>query len=382
MKSRIFLFGENQEELTAMDETPYAQEDILQHWLASYCDLLPGDQIDPERPRRWLLVSREMPVPDSAALSSRWSLDHLFLDQDGIPTFVECKRSSDPRARREVVAQMLDYAANAVQYWKIQQIRDAASRTAQQSGRQLDDCILSLIGPDGAASVEEFWSKVEENLTLGKVRLIFVTDESRQELRRLVEFLNEKLTDVEVLLVEIRQFVGQGRTAVVPRVIGATEAARIIKRRPARQPWTDQTFLEKLRTAGRVAEVEIELVERIFDWARRNGLELVGGTGASYGTVWLALTVDRGTFKAFYVYEGQGSSPVFHFQLYDIETVLGSQQGELLRERLRGLRLEVTRDARYPGLSLSELRNADLEQEFFRTLDWLLASLRQTRSPQ
>jgi hypothetical protein len=41
-----------------------------------------------------------------------WSLDHLVVDQDAVPTFVEVKRASDTPARREVVAQMLDYAAN------------------------------------------------------------------------------------------------------------------------------------------------------------------------------------------------------------------------------------------------------------------------------
>ena len=54
---------------------------------------------------------------------NRWSLDHLFLDQEGIPTFVECKRSTDTRARREVVAQMLDYAANGLQYWSMERIQ-------------------------------------------------------------------------------------------------------------------------------------------------------------------------------------------------------------------------------------------------------------------
>jgi len=40
------------------------------------------------------------------------SLDHLFLDEAGVPTLVEVKRSSDTRARREMVAQMLDYFNN------------------------------------------------------------------------------------------------------------------------------------------------------------------------------------------------------------------------------------------------------------------------------
>jgi hypothetical protein len=34
------------------------------------------------------------------------------VDEAGVPTLVEVKRSSDTRARREVVARMLDYAAN------------------------------------------------------------------------------------------------------------------------------------------------------------------------------------------------------------------------------------------------------------------------------
>jgi uncharacterized membrane protein len=44
-------------------------------------------------------------------------IDHLFLDQDAIPTLVEIKRSANVQARREVVAQMLDYAANAATAW-------------------------------------------------------------------------------------------------------------------------------------------------------------------------------------------------------------------------------------------------------------------------
>jgi 5-methylthioribose kinase len=36
---------------------------------------------------------------------------------------VEVKRSSDTRIRREVVGQMLDYAANAVVYWPLEMIR-------------------------------------------------------------------------------------------------------------------------------------------------------------------------------------------------------------------------------------------------------------------
>ena len=46
-----------------------------------------------------------MGVPDREGGSDCWSLDHLFLDQDRIPPFVECKRSSEPVITRLSPAQ-------------------------------------------------------------------------------------------------------------------------------------------------------------------------------------------------------------------------------------------------------------------------------------
>jgi hypothetical protein len=226
--AKIFLVGENESQLTEMVETPFEKEDILQVLLERYNDLLPGDQIDPEEPRRWLLVSREMGVPGTDGGSDVWSLDHLFIDQDGIPTFVECKRACDTRARREVVAQMLDYAANGTLYWSMDKLRQTASDFARDHKRDLDEEIRALGDSEEPIEPEEFWKTVEQNLRKGHVRLIFVCDHTPLELRRLVEFLNEKMSDVEVLAVEIKQFLGKNGShkAIVPRLVGFTETAR------------------------------------------------------------------------------------------------------------------------------------------------------------
>jgi hypothetical protein len=82
-RGRIFLVGSCEGTLMPMDETEFPKEDMLQELLASYPDLLPGDQISPEAPRRWLLVAREMGVPDPSGLGDRWSLDHLYLRGSG-----------------------------------------------------------------------------------------------------------------------------------------------------------------------------------------------------------------------------------------------------------------------------------------------------------
>ena len=216
-----------------LEETGYIQESDLQELLADYPDLIPGDQINPDSPRRWLLVSREVGVPDGIAETDRWSLDHLFLDQDGVPTFVECKRSNDTRNRREVVAQMLDYAANGVEYWDIGRLRQTAEKESSSRGKQLDSQVLTLLDEDVESdSIEEYWATVEENLRQHKVRLIFVSDSIPKELRRLVEFLNEEMTKIEVLAVEIKSYQNDAEEqALVPRVIGITESTRAVKQK-------------------------------------------------------------------------------------------------------------------------------------------------------
>lgn len=101
-KSKIFLVNEVADELLALEETGYVTESVLQDFLTKHPDLIPGDQINQDDPRRWLLVASEMGVPGAADEGDTWSLYHLLLDQDRIPTAIESKRSTDTRIRREV----------------------------------------------------------------------------------------------------------------------------------------------------------------------------------------------------------------------------------------------------------------------------------------
>ena len=222
----IFLL-DSTDRLERIPYTPYSSEDLLQQLIEKHPDVLSGEQIDPTDPPRWLLVSREAGVPDGEGSPLRWAVDHLLLDQNAVPTFVEVKRSTDTRIRREVVGQMLDYAANASHYWPVDLIRALAS---QQSGgiENLDREVANLLAcsEDDADRLEAYWKEVEENLRRGRLRLLFVADEIPRELRRVIEFLNEHLRTIEVLGVEVRQYSQGTLRALVPRVIGQTERAR------------------------------------------------------------------------------------------------------------------------------------------------------------
>ena len=200
----------------------------LQEILMNNTDLLPGDQIDPEDPSRWMLIKREMPVPDPNTGSDRWRIDFLLVDQNAMPTFVECKRFEDTRSRREVVGQVLEYAANGQYYWTEETLRDYAEASAKQGGTTIEEA-FGILRTD-TESMEAFFKKVLDNLKEGQLRIVFFLEEAPSELKSLVEFLNKQMVSSEVLLVEARQYKYDGVTVVVPTLFGYTDQARQIKR--------------------------------------------------------------------------------------------------------------------------------------------------------
>lgn len=274
MRSDTIFLINSEGGLERIPHRQYESEHLLQHLVECHPEILVGEQIDPDNPPRWLLIEREVGIPAREGGSDRWAIDHLLLDQNGRPTFVEVKRSSDTRIRREVVGQMLDYAANAKVYWPEDRIRALA---AEASGgmealevklREFlssSDCRLNE--PD----TEAYWTAAERHLRNGEVRLLFVADSIPTELRRIIEFLNEHMPLVEVLGIEIRQYESQDVRALVPRVIGQTEFARQQKHSTSRKTTRKDFFAE---CSGRVKEFFLEL----FDSAETVGYEIVWGT--------------------------------------------------------------------------------------------------------
>ena len=122
MAERIYVMNEGGS-LEPLTEKSFDTEDILQRLIADYPELLDGEQIRPRDPRRWLVVTREKGIADAPDSGNRWSVDHLMVDQDAVPTFVEVKRSSNSEIRRSVVGQMLDYAAHATETMGVAEIR-------------------------------------------------------------------------------------------------------------------------------------------------------------------------------------------------------------------------------------------------------------------
>lgn len=210
-----------------MIERRYDTEDVLQALLADHPEVLAGSDEGGEH-EGWLLVRREAGVADAVDASGRWSLDHLFLDAGGVPTLVEVKRSTDTRARREVVAQMLDYAANATAFWKVDGLQAWFETECERQGTH---GAAALERAFGVTDPDEYWARVQTNLAADRIRLVFVADVIPPELRSIVEFLNRQMSETEVLAIEVKQYVDANaqHQTIVPTVVGQTEAARAAK---------------------------------------------------------------------------------------------------------------------------------------------------------
>jgi hypothetical protein len=283
----VYIVNDGSESLPMMRTRCRNEEKELQLLLEKNLDILPGDQINPDDPRRWLLVKREMPVPDPNTGAPRWSIDFFLVDQDGIPTFVECKRFADTRSRREVVGQVLEYAANGHYYWTSDIMRTYAEHTCEQRNLTLDKA-LEALRPDEEESADQFFERVQQNLREGQVRLVFFLEDSPFELRSVVDFLNKQMERSEVLLVEARQYSSDNLRIVVPTLFGYTEQARLVKKiisikdPSPRRKWDKITFLDDAKS--RLNNEEVKALEELFDQCVSSGFEIGWGTGAITGS--------------------------------------------------------------------------------------------------
>lgn len=369
--------------LRGMSEARFESEDVLQQLIAEYPDLLPGDQIDAESPRKWLLVDRELGVPGELGGSDRWSLDHLFLDQEGIPTLVEVKRSTDTRLRREVIGQMLDYAANAVAYWPLEDLRLAFENGAAGRGEDPTELIRRHFDAgDSEDCVGAFWEKVKLNLQAHRVRLIFVADVIPPELHRVIEFLNEQMDPAEVLGVEIRQFKGEGLQSLVPRVIGQTATAVQQRRGAKRNPraWDEASFLDFLQE--RAGSSAVQIARRMREWASGRGAEIRWGGGAVEPSMVPVVRLPGGTDAAAFSVWGYGKVEMAFEYLSGRPFFREEANRREFLHRLRqvpGLDLPADSYNRRPSFVIGALADAKAMSEFQAVIEWAWEQMRSAR---
>lgn len=381
MSSGVFLI-QTDGRLVEMSEESYGSEADFQELLARYPNLLAGNQINDENPRRWLLISREAAIPSEENGCDRWSVDHLFLDQDAIPTLVEVKRSSDTRIRREVVGQMMEYAANAVVYWPMEEIQGKFDAVCQEKGLNSDDELNAFLGPSG--DVDAFWQSAKANLQAGRIRMLLVADEIPTELKRIVEFLNEQMAPAEILAIEIRQFVGEGYRSLVPRVHGQTEAAKARKNNKpsSKKQWDQESFFQELKSRRGIEEAEIAM--KILNWSKDKLPRFWWGRGKQDGSFYPVLDLNEEQYYPIAIWTYGKIEIQFQWLMtkhpFNDETKRKELQNRL--NQIPGVKIPDIAIKRRPNIFLSTFKDESSLKQLLETLDWTIQEIKYSNHNQ
>lgn len=360
-----------------MRETPYDAEAALQKLVAEHPELLVGDEND----GRLLLVRQEAGVKDAADGPARWALDHLFLDGDGLPVLVEVKRSTDTRIRREVVGQMLDYAAGAA-HWTVDQISGWLAERCAQDGIDMD-ALLAAHTDD----VSVFWEQVATNIAARRLRLVFVADMIPPELAAVVEFLNDQMTQCVVVAVEVKQYLDPAgeQTILAPRVIGQTQQARAVKGASARAlRWDLESVIDAATEFA--GEAQASVIEAVAAWAAsRPGLKIGFGHAATrqWGALWVVL--DTAPKVSPFVFWAAGMVEItFEYMIsrswrpFDTEAPRRELQRRL--NEIQGVDVPGDRLTLRPSIPLGVI--AAHQQEFLDVMAWTFQRARDVAAPR
>jgi hypothetical protein len=371
MEDTIFLIG-NDGKLRELKESEYLSENQLQELLANHPNLLSGKQIEPENPRKWILISREFGIPGDKDSGNRWSLDHLFLDQDGIPTLVEVKRSSDTRIRREVIGQIFDYAANAILYWKIEEVINLFEKTCDENGINSQEKLEEFLSFD--LEIDDFWELVKTNLRAGKIRMLIISDAIPKELQRIIEFLNGQMSPAEILGVEIKQFKTENFKTLVPRVIGKTINTQNRKSTSQRaNNWTEESFFTAFKEADKIKEFEI--AKSIFEWAKNKCSRVWFGAGRR-GSLVPIVNVDR-DHQLFAIWT-DGSIEIY-FQWYSGKPPFDDEEKRLMildkLNSIKGVNIPRSKISKRPNFPLKLLYPQEERKKFLEIYEWFISQL-------
>lgn len=273
----------NGDQLVAMEPSLYDAEDILQRLLAADARLLGGAASGEASTRRWILIKREALV--RGASGQQWSADHLFVDDEAVPTVVEVKRSTNSQLRREVVGQLLEYVANLRASTSADELRSAYEEAVLARDGDPEVSLQRALGV--AMSADEYWAAVGENLARGRIRGFIVADEIPEELRRIVEYLNDQLGDSRFLALEVPQFKApDGVTTLVPQIVAGSLEPPIkqASSRPSGQ-WDAERVIAAIDDKGEPGAADA--ARALLRWASDRHLGLRFGRGGEWGTATL-----------------------------------------------------------------------------------------------
>jgi hypothetical protein len=216
--SNLALFDQNGK-LESGEEIPLAElkgkdEAWLRDTLFENPEIIPIAEIDPT-------FGPLVPVCKELRTGAG-SIDAVFVNDGGRLTILECKLWKNPQARRQVVAQTLDYVG-ALSRWSYADLQAQVAAALRKQGNNPFESVRKQIGSRVRES--EFIDSVSRSLREGRFLVLLAGDGIKEGVESLTELVNRNASKAVTFgLIEVATYkFTNNKFAIQPRVLAKTK---------------------------------------------------------------------------------------------------------------------------------------------------------------
>lgn len=359
---KILIRNHKHEDWQLVQSAAYGAESELQRLLAESPSLVSVNEVR-EGAGTLVVAVREFPLDVGM-------IDLVGFTAEGDIAVVECKLASNDEIKRKVIGQVLQYGANL---WEMS-YEELDQKVQLRTQRNLADLVREAV-PDVDWDEEVFRANVESNLQAGNFILMIVVDEIREELSRIVRFVNEAgKPGFSFAALEMRRFQHNQTEMLVPHVFGAV--ARSPKESRPKNKWNEEMFMKEL--GSKIPEA-VSTATAILRWAQRHPklTRVYWGEGIQTGSFVPVLRHHDQDNQLFAVYT-YGAVEIY-FQWYQHKAPFDSEEKrkELL-ERLNqigGVNIPPTAITKRPNIKLSQISDPMALEQFTSVFDWVIGEI-------
>jgi hypothetical protein len=301
------------------------------------------------------------------------SIDILGFTANGDIAIIECKLASNQEIKRQVIGQVLDYGANlcGMTY-------EALNQTVHYKlGKDLAELVREAV-QDPDWDKDTFCFNVQTALDKGNFILIIVVDEKRDDLIRIIDYINNSGNpSFSLAALEMQRYTHGQSEMLVPHVFGAVSPIKSRENTCLRNKWDEMSFFAELSAKHPDC---VDPAKKILDWAiRHDKLSRVRwGEGAELGSFVPVLEAGGIPHQLFAIYTNGVLEAYFaNYKFKPPFDSLEMRKELLVRlNQITGVSLPEDALNKQPGIPLAIFNDLDALCGVINTFDWVIDEIR------
>lgn len=361
---KILIRNGNKEKWQLVQSAGYGAESELQRLLAEQPSLISLNEVR-EGCGPLAVAVREFPLEIGY-------IDLVGFTSEGDIALIECKLATNEEIKRKVIGQVLEYGANL---WEMS-YEALDERVFQRTGNSLSD-IVHEANADPLWDEEKFRSNIIDSLQTGNFILIIVVDEIREELSRIVRFINDAgKTSFSFAALEMRRFQHGDSEMLVPHVFGSLKNQKNTQTL-SKKKWDEISFFETLQQQH---PESVQKIKQILQWMKENKSinRIWWGEGGKTGSFVPVVAHNSKDHQLFAVYT-TGTLEVY-FYWFQFKPPFDSEvkRIELLEKlnSINGINIPTDAIAKRPSFSLSNIQDSNGFEKLLEVFDWVIHEIK------